>query len=274
MREMSTFRFIARTSLIAIFMVVGPASVLPSERAGRFPIVMSGDYSAVVVTRFVNKELVQSWLPEGLVLADECPFDQYPVCIMMGTQRSFARTRRVTWYPRWGRSYLETFIAVPFVKLASAPEKAPVFHFVHVYLNSWPATEKGVRRSGWPKECTRLESCGGDYRIFADRYGAVLTAHTDFSTRQPVSPGNASLEMIQQMLRMPMVLKKNGCFTAYRFDMHFECARITSVSTELSIQEGLTPRMEPLETVIPGINDSDYGAFHIECHFTNTKIPY
>jgi len=66
-----------------------------------------------VVTLFLERELVQSWLPKGLVLAPETPFAQHPVIVIFGTQQSLARTKRITRYPRGMQNYLETFVALP-----------------------------------------------------------------------------------------------------------------------------------------------------------------
>ncbi len=91
------------------------------------PKVMSADFTAVVFTRFVDKELVRSWLPKGLILDPDCPFqDCHPIIIMCGEQRRFARTTNKTIYPLWGRYYDEAFISIPWVKMAKSPQKPPM----------------------------------------------------------------------------------------------------------------------------------------------------
>jgi hypothetical protein len=236
---------------------------------------MSGDYSAVVITRFVDSPLVASWLPEGLALAAECPFEKHPVLIMLGRQRNLSRQRYFRVYPRWGDDYLETFIAVPYLKLRGQADKPPVFHFVRVYLDNWPATEKGIELYGWRKICTRLRyRHGRDYRIFFREHGQILAARTDLSLGEPVSEDNPSLVSIRQMLRPPMVLRKDGCLNTYRFDLHLDCARIRSVPTHISIHDGFLPGLPADETHVAGINDAEFGAFYMNTYFTSTRMPY
>ena len=69
--KMTTFRFMRSTIILTLVLIGGQVLADRSARADKPLTVMSGDYSAVVVTRFVDKDLVRSWLPSGLELAED-----------------------------------------------------------------------------------------------------------------------------------------------------------------------------------------------------------
>ncbi len=76
-------------------------------------------------------------MPPGLTVAPDTPFEEHPVIVMFGIEENIARTKRITAHPRYAQHYLETFVAVPYLKLASHPDGTPLVHFPRVYLNSW-----------------------------------------------------------------------------------------------------------------------------------------
>ncbi len=245
---------------------------LESERQGlKRPEIMSGSFSGMVVPLFLPPGVVRSWLPPGLQLASECPYRDRPVIVMFGSIDDLAREKLVTVKPRFGRHFLETFVAVPDLRLESAPRGTPVFHFVRVYTDSLKGTTKGIRQSGWPKIYTPIASTDETYRIMPDGVGTVLGAQMDFSQLKPVAAGNRSLRQVEAMLSQPLVLRHEGVYNIYTFDFHFENAALTSMPVSLEIREGFMPQLGPMKGKMPGIADSDFGAFHLDCRYT--KIP-
>lgn len=238
----------------------------------RQPEVMSGDFRGLVVTLVADRELVQSWLPPGLVLASETPLPQHPVIVMFGLQQNIARTKRVTRYPRGMQDYLETLIAIPYLKMVRQPNGPPVLHFARVYLNSWPATTQGIKRFGWPKVYTDLEWSDAGYRIGSRE--PVFTAQTTDAKPQAVDFHDSSLRNLQQMLSQPLVLRHEGRFEVYDFDFHFETATIRPAAVELEIREGFMPRVAPRQMSVPSIADEPYGGFYFDCHFTKVAVAY
>lgn len=237
----------------------------------RQPEVMSGDFRGLVVTLVADRALVQSWLPQGLVLASETPLPQHPVIVMFGVQQNIARTKRVTRYPRGMQDYLETLIAIPYLKMIHQPNGPPVLHFARVYLNSWPATNQGIKRFGWPKVYTDLAWSDAGYRIGRE---PVFVAQTAGAEPPPVDFNEPSLHRLREMLSQPLVLKHEGRFEVYDFDFHFETATIQPAAVELEIREGFMPRVAPREVSVPSIADEPYGAFHFDCHFTKVAMTY
>jgi len=230
--------------------------------------VLSADFSAVVATFFLDRNLVESWLPPGLRLAEDCPFEDHPVIILFGTQRNLTRHKWLALRPRWGRCYRETFVAVPYLKLQHCPNGKPVFHFVRVYLNNMPATTQGIKRFGWPKICTPIHAAGREYRVLRGIRGAVFEADTHYAEMKPVDRNNKSLRQIRQMLSQTLVLRHRGCLDRYRFNLHFETARISPVATRIQLREGFMPGLDPTEVAVAGIDEADFGAFAIQCRFT------
>jgi len=232
------------------------------------PEVLSADFSGVAATFFLDRDLVESWLPPGLRLAEECPFEDHPVIILFGTQRDLTRQKWLTLKPRWGRCYLETFVAVPYLKLQHCQNGKPVFHFVRAYLNNMPATTQGIKRFGWPKICTPIHAGGREYRILRGTRGAVFEADTDYGKLKAVDSNNESLRQIQQMLSQTLVLRHRGRLDRYRFNFHFNTARISPAATRIQLREGFMPGLDPTEVAIAGIDEADFGAFAIQCRFT------
>ena len=232
---------------------------------------MSGRFSGIVTTFFVDRELVQSWLPQGLRLAEESPFQDHPVVILFGTQTELTRQKLFTFKPLYGRYYLETFIAVPYLEVEQRPDAGPVFHFVRVYVNNIRARNQGIRRFGWAKIYTPICTTGRSYQIGCNGCGTLFEARTDCGRPKPFDPNNDSLKQIQDMLSQPLVLKYRGCFDLYSFDLHFGTATVRPVSVEVQLHEGFMPGLGPMEATIPGIDEADFGAFSIDCWFT--KVP-
>ena len=233
------------------------------------PEIMSERFTGVVVTLFLDKKLVQSWLPEGLTLA-ESPHAEHPVIILYGTERGLARHKRITIHPRFGRCFRETFVGVPYLRREGCPGKEPVFHFVRVYVDSARAASQGIRRFGWPKVCTAIDVQDGNYRILGGPSGSLLEGRAEDDRLEPVQPDNASLRHVQQMLTQTLVLEHRGCFDHYDFDFHFDGATVRSMPAEVQIQEGFMPGLPPRTVKSAGIGREDYGAFFIDCRITKT----
>ena len=240
-----------------------------SERpGGKRAEIMSGSFSGMVVPLFLPPAVVRSWLPPGLQLASECPYKSHPVIVMFGSIDDLAREKLVTVKPRFGRHFLETFVAVPYLRLEAAPRSGPVFHFVRVYTDSLKGTTKGIRQSGWPKIYTPIATTDETYRIMPEGAGTVLGAQMDYARLKPVDTGNHSLRQIEAMLAQPLVLRHEGVYNLYTFDFHFQKATLTSMPVTLEIREGFMPQLAPMKGKMPGIADSDFGAFHLACRYT------
>jgi hypothetical protein len=246
-----------------------------TERPGRGkrPEIMSGDFSGVVVTLFLDRPLVQSWLPKGLTLAEDTPFPKHPVIVMFGVEGNIARTKRITVHPRYAQNFLETFVAVPQVKLEARPNGAPLFHFARIYLNSWKATTQGVKRFGFPKVFTDLESKEGTYHIGGGQ-GTIFDAEMESEKLPALAADHASLRTIRQLLSQPLVLQHEGKFETYTFDWHFDQAVIRPTAVEVDIHEGFMPQLEPRKISVSGITEEANGAFYWETHFTKTLLAY
>lgn len=264
-----------KSTILAAIFIASRASASPPAEATRPQKVMSGDYSALVITLFEDKDIVQSWLPQGLILDQDCPYkNAHPVIILTGVQRNFAMETYFKVYPWWGREYHEVFISIPYLKMEAFPEKPPVHHFVRVYLDQWSATEMGVKR-GWPKLLVKIERDAHFYRVLSADQTVMFEAHTDFANAVPLENDNASFAAIRDMLSMPMVLEKpSGGFKVFDFDLHFESAGIHSVSTDLRVREKYLPSLKPIAMNIDGINTSEFGAFYLRTRFTNRKTTY
>ena len=233
------------------------------------PEIMSERFTGVVVSLFLDKKLVQSWLPEGLTLA-ESPYAEHPVIILYGTERGLARQKRITIHPRFGRCFCETFVAVPYLQREGCPAGEPVFHFVRVYVDSARAASQGIRRFGWPKVCTAIDVQDGGYRILGGPSGSLLEGRAEDDRLEPVQAANASLKQVQKMLSQTLVLEHRGCFDHYDFDFHFDGATIRSMPAEVQIQGGFMPGLPPMTVKSAGICREDYGAFFIDCGITKT----
>jgi hypothetical protein len=259
---MTSRQHFSKTFLVSLTLAILSATVCrgaplnevkPSEgeRGGKRSEVMSGSFSGMVVPLFLPPAVVRSWLPPGLQLASECPFRTHPVIVMFGSIDDLAREKLVTVKPRFGRHFLETFIAVPYLRLEAAPRGAPVFHFVRIY--------------------TPIATSDDTYRITPEGTATILGAQMDYTHLKPVSAGNHSLRQIEAMLSQPLVLRHEGVYNTYTFDFHFEKAAITSMPVSLEINQGFMPQLTPMQGKMPGIAESDFGAFHLACRYT--KVP-
>ena len=180
------------------------------------PEVLSGTFSGMVVTRFMPRDLVRTWLPSGLQLAKDCPYTEHPVVILFGSIDDLTREKVVTVKPRFGRHYLETFVAVPYLQFEQTPQAKPIFHFVRVYSDSLRGTAQGIRKYGWPKILTPIDTTEGTYRISREGFGPVLAAEMDYTHLKSVESANRSWNRIQEMLSQPLVLKHDGTSTSIR----------------------------------------------------------
>jgi hypothetical protein len=190
---------------------------------------------------------------------------------LFGSIDDLTKEKLITVKPRFGRHYLETFIAVPYLSLEASPEASPVFHFVRVYSDSLKGTNQGIKRYGWPKIYCPIQASDAAYRILREGPDAVFEARFDSSRPETVDTKHLSLERIREMLSQPMVLKHDGIFHRYNFDFHFETAGITSVPLDLELRDGFLPQLQMPKRRIPGIARADFGAFHIQCRYT--KVP-
>ena len=259
---------VVRVAFVGVVVALSQHSLMTERASGEPPEVMSGDFSGEVVTIFLDRQIVQSWLPVGLSVAEDCPFNSHPVVILYGTQRNLARTKRIRRYLPYGEHYLETFVAVPYLRVNSSRCDEHVFYFARVYLDSLRATELGIQRYGWEKIYTRLSDFRRNHSIWSPRGRLVFTAHGTSSPARPIAPSNPSMDTIQKMLSQTLVLKHDGCFDRYHFDLHFTTARVQAVDAHVRIGEGFMPGLVTMEGDVAGIDVQPFGAFHIACHFT------
>jgi hypothetical protein len=194
------------------------------------------------------------------------------VIILFGSIDDLTREKRVTVKPRFGRHYLETFIAVPYLKLENSPQARSVFHFVRVYSDSAKGTTQGIKKYGWPKVLAPIQTTGTTYRILRDGATPIFAAEMHPGLAQAADMNLNSLERIREMLSQPMVLKHDGAFHAYAFDFHLEKASIASLPTDVEVRNGFLPQFQLAKKSFPGIADAEFGAFHVECRYTKTPL--
>ena len=198
--------------------------VKPLENAKRSE-VMSGSFSGMVVPLFLPPGVVRSWLPPGLQLASECPYQDRPVIVMFGSIDDLAREKLVTVKPRFGRHFLETFVAVPYLRLEAAHRAAGQSS---TSCGSIPTVSKGPPRASASRagpRSTRPSRPPTTPTASRPRApGTVLGAQMDFAHLKPVGAGNHSLRQVEAMLSQPLVLRHEGVYNIYTFDFHFEQA--------------------------------------------------
>ena len=74
------------------------------------------------------------------------------------------------------------------------------------------------------------------------------------------------------MLSQPLVLKHRGAFDIYTFDMNFQSATVLSLPSQFQLREGFMPKLEAMNANIRGINQSDFGTFHIDSRFVKAPL--
>ena len=281
MRFSASFRCLKAAPAIACLLLCGlvlvdraePANNLPG--GGRRQETMSGHFRGAVVTLFLDPELVESWLPRGLRLAEDAPFEDHPVVLLFGTQTDLTREGTITFKPRYarnGRYFHEAFVAIPYLELDQGSTGGPVFHFVRVYLDHPKPASQGARRAGWPKLLAAVEAGDEGYRISRPPWGTIFEAETDYADARPVDPKSDRFEPIRAMLSRPLVLKHEGRFDFYRFDFHFDSATIEAVSSHVELHEGFLPGIGRIAVSRPGIDRSPFGAFRLDCRYTKTAM--
>ena len=248
----------------------------------------SGRFSATVVPLFVKRADVQSSLPPELTIVDDDQLpdwlqgrDDHPVILLIGKQASLGR-RRVVFgllqtYPLF-RPYLETFVAIPFLKPKDSEESSPCFHFVRVPCSTFWPTELGIFQMGWFKlQCPmemRQEGQTLHYSIMDERNRRpLLTAETDLTDAVELTASDDCLSKVISMLSQPHVLFVGKGMDTYRFDLRFEAAGLKAVSARGTVHPGLLPSItEPIEFDSPKISQSEFGAFHLETTFMNRGL--
>ena len=248
----------------------------------------SGRFSATILTLFVKRTEVQSSLPPELTIVDDDQLpdwlqgrDDHPVILLFGRQTDLGNRR-----PIFGlyqtiplfRPYLETFVAIPFLKPTASEKPSPCFHFVRVPCSTFWPTESGILRMGWPKiRCPmemRQEGQTLHYSIMDGENGRPLfTAETDLSDAVDLAAGDACLGKTVSMLSQPHVLFIGQGIDSYRFDMRFEAARMRAVSARGTVHPGLLPSItEPIDFEVPKISQSEFGAFFVDATFMNRAL--
>jgi hypothetical protein len=248
----------------------------------------SGRFSATIVTLFLNRALVESSLPPQLTIVDDDQLpdwlrgrDDHPVLLLIGKQASLGR-RRVLFgllqtFPLF-RPYLETFVAIPFLKPRDSEKPSPCFHFVRVPCSTFWPTELGIFQMGWPKmQCPmemRQEGETLHYSIMdEENRRPLLTAETDLTDAGDLAAGDGCLSKVISMLSQPHVLFVGKGMDTYRFDLRFEAASLKAVSARGTVHPGLLPSItEPIEFDAAKISESEFGAFFVETTFMNRGL--
>jgi hypothetical protein len=251
---------------------------------------MSGRFSGTVVTLFVNRADVQSSLPPELTISDDDQLpdwlrgrDEHPVILLFGEQTDLGTRRHILGLyqtiPLF-RPYLETFVAVPFLKPTASGEPCPCLHFVRVACSAFWPTELGILRMGWPKiHCPmqiRKEGQTVHYSIAEPGTGRLLlAAETDTTDPPELDAGDDRLARVVSMLAQPSVLIIGGRIDSYRFDLRLEAARLKAVRARGTVHPGLLPALsEPIDFTAAGIADphADVGAFFLETTFMSRLL--
>lgn len=126
----------------------------------------------------------------------------------------------------------------------------------------------GIERFGWEKVYTRLSDCNRDHSIWNPQGQLIFTASGTSTPARSIPSGNPSVETIQEMLSQTLVLKHNGRFNRYDFNLHFASAHVQTVDAQVRINRGFMPGLETMEGEVAGIDEQPFGVFHIGCHFT------
>jgi len=243
---------------------------------------MVGDITGTVVTIFAGREDVQSLLPPELTFANDDTLpawlrerDGHPVIAIIGSneigrrKRTLGRYHTVPLFP----NFLETFVAVPYLRPVDGADSETCFHFARVYCQKFWPTEVGRLCVGWPKQqCPmRLSQEGDVQRYEIEQNGRpLLTASTDLANPTPLTPSQESLSRIVAMLSQPLVLIKNGKLRRIDWNLRFNSARLAAVPADVTQHPGFFPSLtKPLELSFPQMSDSEFGAFHLETTFLN-----
>lgn len=249
---------------------------------------MSGDFSGTVVTLFVNRDDVQASLPPQLTIVenDELPDwlqqrDDHPVILLVGKQVNLGRRRlflgRYHTVPLF-HPYLETFVAVPFLKPKTARGPRPCFHFMRVPCETFWPTETGILCMGWRKmQCPMQITEQGQVQHYSikDESGSepLLSAQTDLTDPVALDASHDCLAKVISMLSQPHVLIKGQKLLFFNFDLRFEAATLRAVSASGTIHPGLLPSIsEPRDFSSPKITDAEFGAFFLETTFMNRLL--
>ena len=235
------------------------------------PEVLSGTFSGMVVTLFMPKDVVRTWLPSGLQLAKECPYAEHPVVILFGSIDDLAREKVVTVKPRFGRHYLKRSLRFRTFNSSRLRKQSPCSISSASTLTASAERFRGfgnmVGRDPHPHRHHRgdLSNIPRGFRAGLGGRDGVRTAQADRG-REPfleTDPGDAFATH---------GLKARSAFHLYSFDFHFASSSNNSIPVRLELREGFMPKIKPMKGQVPGIADSDFGAFYIECRYTKTPL--
>ena len=161
---------------------------------------MVGDITGTVVTIFAGREDVQSLLPPELTFANDDTLpawlrerDGHPVIAIIGSneigrrKRILGRYHTVPLFP----NFLETFVAVPYLRPVDGADSETCFHFARVYCQKFWPTEVGRLCVGWPKQqCPmRLSQEGDVQRYEIEQNGRPVCTFLDFPVRSRRAAG-------------------------------------------------------------------------------------
>jgi hypothetical protein len=248
----------------------------------------SGRFTGTVVTLLLKRSDVQASLPPELTVVDDDRLpgglrgrDERPVILLIGRQTDLGkRVKTFTIFqtiPLF-RPYLETFVAIPFLKPRAADEPCPCFHFARVPCSTFWPTELGILQMGWPKVHSRMEMHEQGPTVHytaAERASGrpLLTAETDLASAEPIAADDERLRRVASMLDQPHVLLVGDAMDTYRFDLRLAAARVQAVSARGTVHPGLLPAItEPIEFAAEKISRSQFGAFFIEATFMNRML--
>jgi hypothetical protein len=245
---------------------------------------MTGDLRGTVVTFFARRQDVESLLPPELTIVDDDMLPDWvresgghPVIAIIGSNEIGIRKRILGEYhtvPLF-RTFLETMIAVPFLRPVDSDQPTPCFHFPRVYCETFWPTELGLLCAGWPKlQCRmRLRQDGDErqYVIEKERGGEVLlSATTNMAAPADVDTRQQSFRRIVEMFAQPLVLIKNRKLRKIDWNLRLNSAKLKSVAADLTLYPGFFPSAnDSMSFSFPGVTECEFGAFYMETTYLN-----
>jgi len=250
---------------------------------------MSAELSGSVTPLFLDRQLVQSLLPDALALVDndEQPVwpggdTVHPVLLVTGRVKTGKRLRIGSQYltAHLFNPFLEAYVAVPFVRARAFDDLSPCLYFAKIYCQTFWPTELGVLCVGWPKTQCPMEMSdttpGHSYSVKNPEDGnpwLTLQTVVDEKDSRPPEPSPANFQSVIDMLSQPMIVLKGTKLQINSFDFRFNAAEITPVSSSGVLHAGaLIAGSEAIDFQVPAITDSPFGAFHILTTYMNRVV--
>jgi hypothetical protein len=250
---------------------------------------MSAELSGTITPLFLDRALVRSLLPDALALVEKDidptwpgGENMHPVLLVTGKVRTGKRLRIGSQYrtAQLFNPFLESYVAVPFVRARAFDHPSPCLHFAKIYCQAFWPTELGVLCVGWPKTQCPMEMSstapGHSYSVKNPEDGnpwLSLQTVVDEQGASPLAANDVCLASVREMLSQPMIVLKGAKHQINSFDFRFEAAEITPVAASGVLHPGaLNHGNEAISFQAPPITDSPFGAFHISTTYMNRVV--